>query len=109
LAGRDARQLYVEIIGDDRQLSRTFKSATAESQKFGRTVQQTTRGVAAGSGAFKALGRSIAFASGGFIAAAGITDILRGSIEQASEAEAVQRKLAAQLASHGWRGSKTKS
>jgi len=101
LAGRDARQLYVEIIGDDRQYSRTLKTATAETAHFERQLGKATRGVAAGSGVFRTMGRSIAFASGGFLAFAGVTDLIRGSVEQANQAEAVQRKLAAQFKASG--------
>ncbi len=68
---------------------------------FNREISRSVRGAAAGTGVFKSLGRSLAFASGGFIAAAGITDLLRGSIEQASEAAATQKQLAAQFRASG--------
>lgn len=64
-------------------------------------MSQSLRGAAAGSGAFKSLGRSLAFASGGFIAAASITDVLSDSISEAQEAAVVQRKLAAQFRASG--------
>lgn len=95
------RQLIVEIVGDDRKLSRTYQNSAADAKKFDRTLSQTIRGAAAGSGAFRSLGRSIAFASAGFLGVATITDVLRGSIVQASEAAATQKQLSAQFKASG--------
>ncbi len=95
------RQLYVEIIGDDRSLQRAYKRSAEGTARLNHEVGRVTRGVAAGSGVFRSLGRSLAFASGGFIAAAGAADLIRGSIEQASQAAATQKQLAAQFKASG--------
>ncbi len=95
------RQLYVEIIGDDRSLQRAYKRSAEGTARLNHEVGRVTRGVAAGSGVFRTLGRSLAFASGGFIAAAGAADLIRGSIQQASAAAATQKQLAAQFKASG--------
>ncbi len=96
-----ARKLIVEIIGDSSSLEKTFKKSAAGADKFERTLGKTTRGVAAGSGAFKSLGRSLAFASGGFLAGASITSFLTSSIEQAQQAAVAQKQLSAQFKATG--------
>src|SRR4051794_22570892 len=48
-----------------------------------RDLARTTRGAIAGSGAFRHLGRSIAFASGAFLGAAGFTSAVRQSLHEA--------------------------
>ncbi len=79
------RQLYVEIIGDDRSLRNAYKRSGEASKKFDRETKQTFRGAAAGSGAFKALGRQVAFASGAFIGAAGFVSVVKSSVGAASD------------------------
>lgn len=92
-----ARKLIVEIIGDTRNLQRSFGQASASATKFDRSITHATRGVIAGSGAISHLGRSLAFASGGFIAFAGVTDFLRQSVDAARAAGVAQRQLATQM------------
>ncbi len=96
-----SRQLLVEIIGDDRSLQRTYKRASASTAQFEKETSRVTRGVAAGSGAFKGLGRNLAFASAGFLGAASAADLIRGAISQASEGAAIQKQLAAQFRASG--------
>lgn len=50
-----------------------------------RSLGKVERGVLAGSGAFSHLGRSIAFASGAFLGAAGFTQVVKDSIGAANE------------------------
>lgn len=76
----------------------SLRSSTAG---FERDFSRATRGVAAGSGLFRALGRSIAFASGGFLAFATGGQFLRASFDAAKEQIVVQRQMAAQFRATG--------
>ncbi len=96
-----ARKLIVEIIGDSSSLEKSFKQTSAGANKFEKDIGRTVRGSVAASGAFKSLGRSIAFASGGFLAGAGITAFLKSSIEQAQQAAVAQKQLSAQFRAAG--------
>jgi hypothetical protein len=55
--------------------------------------ESMARGVLAGTGAFHALGRSIAFASGSFLGAAGFTAVVRQSIGAASDLNEQMNKV----------------
>src|SRR6185369_16928203 len=79
----------VRLAVDDTAFNRDLANA---EQKFRRTTNsmegnltRLTRGTLAGSGAFSHLGRSIAFASGAFLGAAGFTAVVRQSISAASD------------------------
>jgi hypothetical protein len=96
-----ARKLVVEIVGNDRGLERTFRNSAKSAKEFDRSISHSLRGVASGSGALKGLGRSLAMASGGFVAFAGVTEFLRSSIDAAREAGVAQRQLAAQMKAVG--------
>ncbi len=80
-----SRDLVVRVIGDDRSLQKAYKSSTAATQKFERETKQSLRGVVAGSGAYRAFGRQVAFASGAFLGAAGFTNVVKTSIGAASD------------------------
>lgn len=95
------RKLIVEIVADPRAYTAGLKKAGAETKAFEAEFSKVTRGVLSGSGAFEHLGRSIAFASGGFVAFAGATEFLKGSIDAAREAGVAQRSLAAQMQASG--------
>lgn len=59
------------------------------------------RGVLSGSGAVRSLGRSLAFASGGFLAFAGVSKFLTDSVNAARDMAVSQRSLAAQMKASG--------
>ncbi len=67
-------------------------SKTAE-----RDLGKLTRGALAGSGVISALGRSLAFASGGFIAVAGTATLLHNAITEALSFAATEKQVTAQL------------
>lgn len=96
-----ARKLVVEIIGDASSLEKSYKRAAKDTTHFGREIGRASRGAAAGSGVFRGLGRSIAFASGGFLAFASATHFLTESIGAARDAAVSQRSLAAQMKASG--------
>ncbi len=96
-----ARKLIVEIIGDASSLERSFSKARRSTNQFERDSNKAFRGVIAGSGAFRGLGRSIAFASGSFLGFASVTAVLKETIDQATQAAATQRQLAATFKATG--------
>src|SRR5690348_8005866 len=96
-----SRRISVEIVGDASQLERTFGRAAASANGFNRDLSRATRGALAGSGVFRSLGRSIAFASGGFLAFASVGQFLRSSVDAAKDAAVTQRQLAAQFQASG--------
>lgn len=73
------------------------RGASAEAKVAERDIGKLTRGALAGSGVFAALGRSLAFASTGFIAVAGGSTLIAESIRQAEELDAAQRRVDQQL------------
>ncbi len=60
-----------------------------------------TRGALAGSGVISSLGRSLAFASGGFIAVAGTATLLHNAITEALTFAATEKQVTAQLKTSG--------
>lgn len=66
-----------------------------------RDFGKFTRGALAGSGAASSLGRSLAFASTGFIAIAGTSTIIAGSIKAALDLAKTQRQVEQQLKTTG--------
>jgi putative Ca2+/H+ antiporter (TMEM165/GDT1 family) len=92
----------------ERKLAVSLGVAAHEAQNLqkhsgllGRDVSKATRGALAGSGIFHTFGRSLAFASGGFIAFESVTKFLTDSINAAREAGVAQRSLAAQMKASG--------
>ncbi len=96
-----ARKLIVEIIGDSSSLQRSFSTASRSTQKFSRDLSHAERGVLSGSGVFRSLGRSLAFASGGFLAFGGAAAFVRNSVDAAKDAQVANAQLSTQLASTG--------
>ncbi len=97
----NTRELIVKVIGDSSSLEKTFKQSARGADRFDKSIKKSVRGAVAGTGAFKSLGRSLAFASGGFIAGASITGLLRQSIDQAQQAAVAQKQLATQFRASG--------
>jgi hypothetical protein len=95
------RKLIVELIGDSRSLERAFGRTSAGAHKVNAELSKVERGVLAGSGVFRGFGRSLAFASGGFLAFGGAAAFLRKSVDAAIEAQVAQRQLATQLRNNG--------
>lgn len=94
-------KLIVEILGDSSSLEKSFARSTQSTKKFDHELQGALRGTISATGAFHSLGRSIAFASGGFVAFAGAGEFLKSSIDAARSAEVGQKSLAAQLKASG--------
>lgn len=91
----------------EERLGRSLAITSREAKQHARSVATANRelsrlgrGAVAGSG-LAGFGRTLAFASGGFLASASIVGFLRSSIEQGSEAAATQKQLAAQFKAAG--------
>jgi hypothetical protein len=74
---------------------------SSEAKTAERDIGKLTRGALAGSGVFAKLGRSLAFASTGFIAVAGGATVIAESIRQAEDLAAAQRQVDRQLQTSG--------
>ena len=82
-----ARSLVVNIVGDSTSLDRALKKSQKSVDTFGRNVNRSSRGAVAASGAFSSMGRSIAFASGSFLGAAGAIAVMKSSVSAAIDLE----------------------
>jgi hypothetical protein len=91
----------VELVGNADSLDRAFKKAGHSAKSFHADLGKATRGALSGSGLLHHAGRSLAFASGGFLASASIGEAFTSSILAATEAAATQRQMAAQLKATG--------
>lgn len=86
------------------RLAGSYGATAAEASRAGRSarlmereVAHASRGALAGSGLMHGFGRSIAFASAGFIAFEGAANFIRGSVDATREAVVAQRALTAQM------------
>ena len=121
-----ARTISVEIVGDATSLERSFARASASARSFNRSISSSstagatgyarlsrsanvaerdigkaTRGALAGSGVFRGLGRSLAFASGGFLAFSSAFAVISKSVDAARQLAVTQRKDVAALKAVG--------
>jgi hypothetical protein len=92
----------------ERKLAVSTAATAHETASFGRQAHNAerelggfARGALSGSGIFRSFGRSLAFASGGFIAFHEVSGFIRESINAAREGVVSQRQLAAQMKASG--------
>jgi hypothetical protein len=85
LAGTARVVLGVDTRDFNRDLTQAEGRFRTSTRNMDRDVGQLSRGVAAGSGAFRGFARSVAFASASFLGAAGFTALLRQSVTAASD------------------------
>ena len=71
-----------------------FGATSRGAQDAERDLGKMTRGALAGTGAISSMGRSLAFASGGFLAVAGGATLIKGSITDAENLLKAQESLA---------------
>lgn len=86
------RRLIVEIVGDSRALEASYRRSVKSTQVFGREIGRAGRGAIAASGAFRSLGRSVAFASSAFLGGAGLIAVTRAAVDAASNLVEQQNK-----------------
>ena len=96
-----ARKVSIDVAINDAQVAAGFRSISRSARGFENDMSHATRGILAGSGAFRSLGRSIAFASGGFLAFGGAAGFLKKSVDAAREAQVANAQLSTQLAANG--------
>ncbi len=77
------------------------RGVSTSSKTAEQDIGKLTRGALAGSGVISSLGRSLAFASGGFIAVAGTATLLHNAISEALSFAATQKQVTAQLKTSG--------
>lgn len=77
------------------------RAAAVGAHGLTRNVEAAGRGALTGSRLFHSFGRSLVFASGGFVAFEGVAELIRGTIEISRHATVAQRQLAAQMAASG--------
>lgn len=75
-----ARRVSVEIVGNSASVERAFQRSGHAASQWNHDLSRVGRGVAVATVGFRGLGRSIAFASGSFIAGAGLTAALKASV-----------------------------
>jgi hypothetical protein len=86
------KALGVETYRSTSTASKGFNNLDRSVGKTNRTLGQSVRGAVAGSGAFRGLGRAIAFASGAYLGAAGFSAVIRSGIDELQD----QGRVAAQ-------------
>lgn len=96
-----ARRIQVEIIGDDKSLTRTFAHSAGTAKLWSKEVDRASRGALSASGAFKGLSRAVGLASGGFVTGFAAGEALKTVVEAGTEAAQTERQLAQQLKATG--------
>jgi hypothetical protein len=93
-----ARKLIVELIADPRGYTAGLQTAAKQTKLFGAETEAMTAKV---NTSVKGLGRSLALATGGFVAFEGVSRFLEDSVNAARDAGVAQRSLAAQIKASG--------
>lgn len=95
-------------VAASRQVAAGMRSVRAEAagtsaplRTLENDLSRTTRGALAGSGAFMGMGRSLAFASAGFLGAAGLMATLRGAADELVNQVKLGAQVSAALRSTG--------
>lgn len=103
-----ARHVSIDIVADSASVERAFKRASVSASGFSRSTNivekdfsRMSRGILSGSGVFQHLGRSLAFASGGFLAFGTASEAIRTSIDAAETSEKALKSLGAQAKASG--------
>src|SRR5688572_5174316 len=95
------RDLLVRIIGDDKSILRAFSRTSKGARQFDRDMGRVSRGAIAGSGALGGLGKSLAFASGGFISGAAAVGLVVKAFQELNESRRVTAQTNAVIRSTG--------
>ena len=100
-----AKRATIGLRDAEEQAQRAATRTSSALQGEERSLGRLGRGAVAGSGAFRGLGRSVAFASSYFLGGAGLLYALKTAVERAKQAEVTQGQLAVALKDAGlsWR------
>jgi len=82
----EVRRSEQQLVGENARLERQFRETSAQANKMGR-------GMLAGSGALRGLGRNLAFASAGFLGGTGLVYGMRSAIDAASNLDEQTNKV----------------
>jgi hypothetical protein len=93
-----ARDLIVRLVADTSNLERSLKKAGAGLTLFSRRAEGLSK---TGSSAFGGFGKSLAIATGGFVALHEGSKFFEDSIRAATDAAVANRALAAQMKANG--------
>lgn len=96
-----AKRATIALRDAEESSARAARQAGAAYERQERTLSRLSRGGLAGSGIFRGLGRSIAFASGAFLGGTGLVYGIRKSIEAAIEQDKILANLRNSLAAGG--------
>ncbi len=106
--GRSTVAVDIAMADANAKLNRTLgvtstglTKTSAGAKTAENDIGKLTRGALAGSGVISSLGRSLAFASGGFIAVAGTATLLHNAITEALGFAATEKQVTAQLKTSG--------
>ncbi len=106
--GRSTVAVDIAMADANAKLNRTLgvtstglTKTSAGAKTAENDIGKLTRGALAGSGVISSLGRSLAFASGGFIAVAGTATLLHNAITEALAFAATEKQVTAQLKTSG--------
>src|SRR4029077_8019894 len=100
-AARLAANAEQKLAASIAHTGREARHTPAKRHQLERATGRAARGALSGSGLFQTFGRSLAFASGGFIAFHEASEFIRESVDAAREAVVSQRSLAAQMKASG--------
>lgn len=97
-------KLIVEVVGDTRQLQKSFERAQKQTRGFGRDMEKAGRGATVAALGFRGLGRSVAFAGGAFLGGVGVVAGIKSTIAAAEESQRVlgQTQVAVQRSGLSW-------
>src|ERR671937_2354799 len=82
-------KIKVELVGDDRSLTRMWEHASRGAVTFDRNVGRASRGVLSATVGVRGLGRALAFSSTGFLGGAGVGFALKSTLDAAEESQRV--------------------
>ncbi len=98
LLAAEAQAKYARAVGVTTVSTRGLSSASSTAE---RDIGKSVRGALAGSGAFHSLGRSLAFASAGYLGVAIGADAIAKSIHQAEDLAKAQESLSVAIGHTG--------
>ncbi len=101
LAGVAKVVLQADTSQFNRELDQAHSKFRRSAGEFEKDAGRISRGALAGSGALQGLGRSIAFASGAFLGAAGLTATVRAGFDELAQGAKVAAQTNAVIKSTG--------
>src|SRR5262249_48542876 len=95
------RVIAVELVGDPTSLIRAFAKSEQAGRQFGRTMEKASRGTVVASVGFHRLRDAVAYASAGFLGAAGCVGAAEAGFKELFATQKAAAQTAAVLKSTG--------